>query len=175
MEQEATVYNATLELDETDRPVRLHVSSATAGDVELELYPTERSGVFEVRQGDTRFPVVLRSDGVSKIDVDLRGYRYTAKVLADHHHRLLSILRASPAMQARVAKISSPMPGLIKSVFVGNGDEVAKGDTLFSLEAMKMENAIASPMAGIVRDLSASDGKAVEKGAILCVIEPITA
>ena len=173
MEQEATVYTATLELDEQDRPVTLRVSSATAGEIELELYPTDRSGVFEVRQGDTSFPVVLHSDGVSKVDVDLRGYRYTAKVLADRHHRLMSILRASPAMQARVARISSPMPGLIKSVFVSNGDEVAKGATLFSLEAMKMENAIAAPMAGIVRELSASDGKAVEKGAVLCLIEPV--
>jgi len=172
MEQEATVYTATLELDEQERPVTLHVTSASAGDIELELYPTDRSGVFEVRVGEDRFPVVLRSDGVSKIDVDLRGYRYTAKVLAEQHHRLLSILRASPAMQARVAKITSPMPGLIKSVLVKDGDEVAKGATIFTLEAMKMENAIASPIAGTVRSLSATDGKAVEKGAVLCVIEP---
>lgn len=49
---------------------------------------------------------------------------------------------------------------------------VKKGDTLFTLEAMKMENAIKSPIAGTIQHLTAQEGIAVEKGTLLCVVEP---
>ena len=174
MKSDDTIYQATISLDDTVRAVTLSYFSAQSGTAELELIPTETAGVYEVRVGDEMFPVVLSSDGISEIHVDLRGYRYNVRVLADQHQRLLSILRASPALQSRVTKVTSPMPGLIKSVFVADGDVVAKGFTLFTLEAMKMENAIVAPVAGTIRQGKAQEGIAVEKGALLCAIEPLT-
>ena len=67
------------------------------------------------------------------------------------------------------------MPGLIKSVLVGEGELVRKGTTLFTLEAMKMENAITAPIDGIVRNLAAAESTAVEKGSVLCTLEPAAA
>ena len=62
------------------------------------------------------------------------------------------------------------MPGTILDVKVANGAAVKKGDILFILEAMKMENEIMAPCNGTVASLSASKGAAVESGALLCVI-----
>ncbi len=166
-------YTATLDVDQKDRPVVVSFMSSTAGEISVELMPTDRTGLFHVMINEQVIPVMVRANGVDTVDVDLRGYRYQARVLADAHHRLLSILRSSPAMQTRVARITSPMPGLIKTVMVSDGQEVAKGATLFTLEAMKMENAIASPIHGTVRQLSMQAGTAVEKGALLCVIDPV--
>ena len=68
-------------------------------------------------------------------------------------------------------KITSPMPGTILAVNVSNGAAVKKGDVLFILEAMKMENEIMAPCDGTVASLNTSKGAAVETGALLCVIQ----
>ncbi|MCC6845938.1 MAG: biotin/lipoyl-binding protein [Bacteroidetes bacterium] len=69
-------------------------------------------------------------------------------------------------------KVSAPMPGLIKSATVSVGHKVKKGDTLFILEAMKMENSIKSPINGVISDVFVVAGEAVEKSHILCTIKP---
>ena len=76
----------------------------------------------------------------------------------------------APAAPAGGEKVSAPMPGTILAVNVSNGSAVKKGDVLFILEAMKMENEIMAPCDGTVASLSASKGAAVESGALLCVI-----
>ena len=67
-------------------------------------------------------------------------------------------------------KVSAPMPGTILDVRVSNGQTVKKGDILFILEAMKMENEIMAPCDGTIASVSATKGAAVDSGALLCVI-----
>lgn len=66
--------------------------------------------------------------------------------------------------------VNAPMPGTILSVKVQNGASVKKGDVLFILEAMKMENEIMAPADGVVSGISIMNGANVETGATLCVI-----
>lgn len=67
--------------------------------------------------------------------------------------------------------IKAPMPGLILSVAVKEGQEVKEGETLLILEAMKMENAIGAPKDGVIKKVHISDGGNVEKGALLIEME----
>jgi len=79
---------------------------------------------------------------------------------------------AAPAAAAPAGgeKVSAPMPGTILDVRVSNGQTVKKGDILFILEAMKMENEIMAPCGGTIASVSATKGAAVDSGALLCVI-----
>jgi propionyl-CoA carboxylase alpha chain len=52
------------------------------------------------------------------------------------------------------------------------GDEVAAGQPLLWLEAMKMEHLIAAPAAGIVAELPVTAGQQVEVGTTLAVVKP---
>ncbi len=52
------------------------------------------------------------------------------------------------------------------------GDEVAAGQPLLWLEAMKMEHLIAAPVAGIVAELPVAAGQQVEVGSVLAVVKP---
>jgi biotin carboxyl carrier protein len=67
-------------------------------------------------------------------------------------------------------RVDAPMPGKVVRVLVKQGDEVAEGQGLVVVEAMKMENELKSPKAGKVVELHAVEGAAVESGAKLVVV-----
>jgi len=68
--------------------------------------------------------------------------------------------------------IGAPLQGTIVSVAVSDGQEVAVGQLLLVMEAMKMEHEIRSDIAGIVRAVGVSTGDAVFEGHPLVFVEP---
>ncbi len=67
-------------------------------------------------------------------------------------------------------KINAPMPGTIVGVNIKEGDKINKGDLLFVLEAMKMENEIVSPVDGTVASVQVSKGQSVNTEDLMAVI-----
>ncbi len=67
--------------------------------------------------------------------------------------------------------IKAPMPGLILNCKVNPGSKVKKGDVLFILEAMKMENEIVASIDGTVVQILAAKGSSVSTGEVLAVIQ----
>jgi len=63
------------------------------------------------------------------------------------------------------------IPGLIKEVFIKDGDEIRRGDRLLVLEAMKMENQILSAAAGKIKKVHVEKGKVVVKNELLVELE----
>jgi len=64
---------------------------------------------------------------------------------------------------------TQPEPGA--PTFVKVGDQVAEGDTLLIVEAMKTMNHIPAPKAGTIKRILVEDGAAVEFGTPLAIIE----
>lgn len=60
--------------------------------------------------------------------------------------------------------ISAPMPGVILSVDVAPGASVTRGQSLVTLEAMKMRNSIRSPRDGVVQTVHVTAGQSVGHG-----------
>ena len=78
--------------------------------------------------------------------------------------------KASPAAApAGGTQVTAPMPGNILGVNFQNGQSVKKGDVLFILEAMKMENEIMAPCDGTVT-VAVAKGSSVDTGALLATI-----
>ncbi|QES19392.1 acetyl/propionyl/methylcrotonyl-CoA carboxylase subunit alpha [Streptomyces venezuelae] len=67
--------------------------------------------------------------------------------------------------------LASPMQGTIVKVAVEEGQEVAEGDLVVVLEAMKMEQPLNAHKAGIIKDLSAAVGTSLTSGAAICEIK----
>jgi 3-methylcrotonyl-CoA carboxylase alpha subunit len=65
----------------------------------------------------------------------------------------------------------SPMPGRVIAVEVRQGDKVAKGQKLLTLEAMKMEHSMLAPFDGVVAELEAAVGAQVTEGTLLVRVE----
>ena len=66
--------------------------------------------------------------------------------------------------------IIAPMPGLVKQVFVSNGQEVVQGDPIVVLEAMKMQHTLWAAEAGQVQQLTVRENTQVDAGQVMAVI-----
>ncbi len=108
------------------------------------------------------------------VPVEVDGRRFDVTVLVPEH-RGRSRLRARRAAMAERAgrghggadAVASPMQGTVLKVNVGPGDEIAPGQVLVVVEAMKMENEIVAHAAGTVAEVAVSEGDQVGSGQLL--------
>jgi biotin carboxyl carrier protein len=154
-----------------DRPIAVELQRK--GDVNFLATVDEDPQELEVRvldgattsvrlQGDAQTVRLVRIGDTYHVAVDGRVYTLapdSAGRAGGAHHTL-----ATP-------EIVAPMPGKILSVLVEEGQEVASGDGLLILEAMKMENRIVAEAPAVVRRVHVSDGQMVEGGALLIELE----
>ncbi len=123
----------------------------------------------------------IGSDDFLTLDID--GRRYDACV-APHRDgvrvwlgpvptdiRFVDIVSTAGEHKSAEGSLDAPMPGVVISVAVNEGDEVKAGDTLLVLEAMKMEHQVHAPSAGIVRRVLFKAGAQVSEGDLLIELE----
>lgn len=77
---------------------------------------------------------------------------------------------AAPVAAGGGEPVASPLAGNIFKVLVQPGDQVAEGDLVLILEAMKMETEIRAPKAGTIGSVTAKEGTAVKVGDTLYTI-----
>lgn len=76
---------------------------------------------------------------------------------------------AAPRVKAAAGAktLNAPLPGTIVAINVREGESVAEGQELLTLEAMKMKNAIRADRAGVVARIHVSEGDLVQHGEAL--------
>ncbi len=107
-----------------------------------------------------------KEDKSAQLKVNGTTYRIAIK---DQLDDLLQQLGLDTLQSNKATELKAPMPGLVLSVFVKEGDEVKKGDNLFVLEAMKMENIIKAPADVCIKSLKISPSDKVEKNQTLII------
>ena len=90
---------------------------------------------------------------------------------AAHRYVLKTALASGAEAGEDSGHVAAPMPGKLIAVHVAEGAEVAKGDPLMVLEAMKMEHVIRAPDDGVIAALHYGPGDQVEEGADLLLFE----
>ena len=78
---------------------------------------------------------------------------------------------AAPAAGAGAVRVEAPMMGKILDIKCSVGQQVKRGDGLFTLEAMKMENEIVAPSDGTVASIDVNKGDTVESGTVLATLD----
>ena len=109
---------------------------------------------------------------------DARGVR-TVMATLNNHLRPVQVRDASAAVTVTEAERADPsVAGQIAAPFAGSvtpvvdkGDEIAAGQTVATIEAMKMEAAITSPVAGTVRRVLSTTARAVDGGDLVLVVD----
>jgi propionyl-CoA carboxylase alpha chain len=135
-------------------------------------------GHIVVAAGPTR--VTLETDGVrTSYDVAVTTAAAAttsgAVVDVDHpggHTRLVTVPRfVDPADAVASGSLLAPMPGTVVTVAVEAGQQVAAGDVVLVLEAMKMQHTVTAPSAGTVTEMNVRPGAQVASGEVLAVVE----
>ncbi|CAG1005031.1 biotin carboxyl carrier protein [Anaerolineales bacterium] len=103
-------------------------------------------------------------------DVLLRGRQYQVKVEDEREKRLKAATGGGGALGGEF-QLKAPMPGLVVSVLVEEGQEVKKGQVLLILESMKMQNELKSPRDGIVGRVRVNAGESVEQRQTLLSVQ----
>lgn len=80
------------------------------------------------------------------------------------------VAEAPKAAPAEGLKVTSPLPGSVIKVLVTVGQQVKKGDTLLTLESMKMENAVMAEQDGVVKQIAVTAGQNVMQEDLLVVL-----
>ena len=92
----------------------------------------------------------------------LHGTRYILQVEDEREKRLRASLGGGPAMMDEY-HLKSPMPGMVVSILVSEGQIISTGDVLVILESMKMQNELKSPRDGTITRLRVKPGDSVER------------
>ena len=122
---------------------------------------TGDGGVWHGTLGSLSWHAVRTPAG---IELALGGVRHTLQPYADRN----------PAQFSVGASGLAPMPGIVVSLPVEVGQEVAEGEVLAVVEAMKMENAVTAAFAGKVTAIHSRIKDPVNAGDQLVTVEPLT-
>ncbi|MFL0910902.1 acetyl/propionyl/methylcrotonyl-CoA carboxylase subunit alpha [Vibrio parahaemolyticus] len=149
----------------------------TNHQVRLQQSSQDTEAHFTVRCGEELHQVtLLENDNPFIVDID--NVRYTFNALNDKQKTTVFYLGQqrtfahqpsfeSPKDKDDELSPTAPLNGVISAVMVAKGDEVAAGDPLLVLEAMKMEYTITAPVAATVDEVFYQHGDQVQHGSIL--------
>ena len=117
------------------------------------------SGEYTIKVNGKNYAVKL--EGENKATVNGKAYDINVKA---------GIESKAAASSGSGEEVKSGLPGNVLRVEVSEGDEVAEGDVLIVVEAMKMETEIKSPKAGVVQSVLVAQGDKVVSGQALVTL-----
>lgn len=147
---------------------------------EIDQREVHKLDVSEVMPSQYEFEYNQKKYSVRLIDFDLNNRRCVIEI--NGHSREAKIYRELDIMienmglnssqSKKQSSIHAPMPGLVSSIRVVEGDVVTQGAPLIILEAMKMENVISAPHDAVIKKINVTVGQAVERGFAMIELAP---
>jgi len=147
----------------------------------IDLTPSGKS--YRATIGDKTVDIeIIHAEG-GQLELLIDGERVTAYVSSDGAKRWVTVdgqtlmltkslgTKRRGSGQDQGSGLVAPMPGLVRSVNVVEGEAVKKGQTLLTVEAMKMEIRIQAPRDGMVKNLVVKQGQTVEREQVLIEVE----
>lgn len=128
--------------------------------------------LYSLLLNNASYEVVLDTENEKRnfYTVMVSGLQYTVKVQDERSRRLALVDRSLRPPEGELL-IKAPIPGLVVKVPVEVGQEVAEGETLIILEAMKMENELRAPRRGVVSEVRVAAGDQVALGQMMLAIK----
>ena len=135
---------------------------------ELEWIDLHRR-IARVTNGQAVFTCLVEGAGTDWV-ITIRGRRIPVTVRTRREVALAGALARGDTAHESV-DVKSPLPGLVVGVSATEGAEVAEGQPLITIDAMKMQNEVRAPRTGRVAIVSVKAGETVRSGQLLLRIE----
>ncbi|MFT5084858.1 MAG: oxaloacetate decarboxylase alpha subunit [Lentisphaeria bacterium] len=185
LEPELVVLAKTLEEEAASRGIELSKGENAIDDVlTYALFPQVglkflanrgKPEAFEPAPTGKESAIVHADNGDEVYTVAVEGKTYSVTV--SNGGELTGIVPLSGAASSASTPqihdgkpVKAPLAGIIFRVMVSPGQQVAQGDTLLVLEAMKMETQVSAPSAGTVGSVSVKEGDTVAVGDVLLTV-----
>lgn len=142
----------------------------SVGGAEYELDAVIAAGMLRsLRLDGDHYELAIDGEGDGRYRIAGRRAAVDVGVMSP----LARLARQTAAATGRggVQRITAYMPGRVVAVLVEEGAEVAEGQGVVVLEAMKMENEIQAERAGVVKKVLVEAGQSVEGGEVLFELE----
>lgn len=133
--------------------------------LEVDFAPVAGQSIVSLRANGRVYEAQIHA-GEEGWLVLLDGRLYRILVQDERAARLQAVLGDGSGQGGEV-QLRAPMPGLVVSVAVDEGQSVEKGQVLIILESMKMQNELKAPRAGTVHRLRVRPGESVEQKQVL--------
>lgn len=152
-----------------------------ANDFSFEFKPDDLNQLNLIKHSPTEYNLIKNDRSVNarildsenaakKLRIEVDGEAFEVEI-KDELDQMLDKMGFGAAAVKHIKEIKAPMPGLVLEINVAAGDEVAEGQKLLILEAMKMENSILIPIKSKIKKVVVSAGQAVDKGQVLVELE----
>jgi len=143
---------------------------------------------YNLKIGGESFEARIVEYSESKVVVNLNGDLYEVEIEPEQAPHSPVLVRSVPERKSarptpqgaestlQVSRLSAglviaPIPGVVKSILVKEGDAVKEGDVVLVLEAMKMDNEISSRSSGTVKTIHVAVGDSVQEDQVLIDIQ----
>ncbi len=153
--------NLSVSVGTGERPEKsaaLRAFNVFVGDEYYNVEVEEVGGKTRARAAGNTAPIVIKEgSGRKKRDKKKKDKAEQSSACAD-------------AGDGSEFTLTAPMPGMVISYEVKEGDSVSEGDVLVILEAMKMQNSLTAGVTGTIKSIKVSPGTSVEKNQVLLTI-----
>jgi biotin carboxyl carrier protein len=150
-------------------------------DFQFLLAPDDLAKTDFIRISDHSFHLIkdnrsvkvtlLESDAsAKKLRMEVEGDAFDVEI-KDELAQMLDQLGFSSVSTRQIKEIKAPMPGLVLDIHVEAGQEVAEGDKILILEAMKMENSLLIHTNARIKTVLVKKGQAVDKNQVLVELD----
>ncbi len=162
-----TTYFVTLK--DTTYPVKLREDEGGAIEISLDgktfhVDARKVSGtpIWSLLVDNISHKAVMVAEGPNW-SIDLDGVSEIVEI-GTERERILKQFAPKKVKKTGLDTVRSPMPGLVLAVRVKPGDSVAAGQSVATVEAMKMENEFRASESGVIEAVHVSAGSSVAKG-----------
>jgi biotin carboxyl carrier protein len=160
-----TLYFVSIGTNEYQVEISNTQSKINGESIQAALIELGERGLYLLKKGPWKQEMHVQPQGNSQYSMNANGKFAVVKVEKSNG------MARKKASKSAIGEMKAPISGIVVTVNVNEGDQIAENDVIVVIESMKMQMLMRSPVGGIVKSINVSPGTQLAKGDLLVNIE----